>query len=144
MTAKVADVLTLKGSEVVTVTPDQSIDTASRILAQKRIGALPVIDEWRRLVGIISERDIVRGLALHGNAVLFLTVGELMTRGVKTCSPEELIVSLMETMTNRRIRHLPVLRDGRLCGIVSIGDVVKQRLTEAQLELDQLRMYIAS
>jgi len=144
MTTKVADVLTLKGSEVVTVTPDQSIDTASRILAQKKIGALPVLDERRRLVGIISERDIIRGLALHGNTVLFLAISELMTREVKTCRPEEPIVGLMETMTNRRIRHLPVLIGDHLCGIISIGDVVKQRLTEAQLELEQLRSYIAS
>ena len=97
-----------------------------------------------RLVGIISERDVIRGMGQYGAAALALTVDALMTREVETCAPEDQIVALMETMTLRRFRHLPVLRNGVLIGIVSIGDVVKQRLEEAQSELEALRSYIAS
>ncbi len=103
-----------------------------------------MLDGESRLIGIISERDIVSGTAAHGDRVLALRVDQLMTREVKTCSPDDHIIELMETMTLQRIRHLPVVRSGQLLGIVSIGDVVKQRLEEAQSELDALRTYIAS
>jgi CBS domain-containing protein len=144
MTAKVSDVLNRKGFEVVTVAPAQSIESAAKLLTARRIGAVPVIDARARLVGIISERDIIRGLSHHGDAVLSLPVEKLMTREVKTCGLDEPIVELMEIMTERRIRHLPVIDGGVLRGIVSIGDVVKQRLSEAQFELEQLRKYISS
>lgn len=145
MTAKVADLLNQKSSfDLVTAAPNQSIDSVAKLLAQHRIGAVPVTDGQGRLIGIISERDIIRGMSQHGDAVLALPVEHLMTREVRTCTPEEPIVELMEIMTNRRIRHLPVVQNGVLQGIVSIGDVVKQRLSEAQFELEQLRKYISS
>ena len=114
------------------------------MLAQNRIGAVPVINEDGQLVGIISERDIIRGMSEHGEAVLKLPVDQLMTRDVKTCSSEDQLVDLMEVMTLRRIRHLPVIHNGALHGIVSIGDVVKQRIEEVQSEAEELLRYIRS
>ena len=144
MTAKVSAVLERKGRQVVTVSPNDSVATLVRVLSRNRIGAAPVVDQVGRLIGIISERDVIRGIAEHGEAAIALPVGRLMTADVRTCAPEDAIVELMETMTLQRFRHLPVMRDGALDGIVSIGDVVKQRLQEAQSELDELRSYICS
>ena len=144
MATTVLDVLKHKGDNVLTVVPDQTIASVVDVLTRNRIGATPVVDQHGRLIGIISERDIIHGLAEYGDAVLALPVSRLMTREVVTCSLADAIVSLMEVMTNRRIRHLPVVENGRLRGIVSIGDVVKQRLAEAQFELDELRRYISS
>jgi CBS domain-containing protein len=144
MATTVLDVLKHKGDNVVTVVSDQTIASVADVLTRNRIGATPVADQNGRLIGIISERDIIHGLAEYGDAVLGLPVERLMTRDVVTCSLEDPIVGLMEVMTNRRIRHLPVVENGRLRGIVSIGDVVKQRLAEAQFELDELRRYISS
>jgi CBS domain-containing protein len=144
MATTVLDVLKHKGDKVVTVVPDQTIASVADVLTQNRIGATPVADQNGRLIGIISERDIIHGLAEYGDAVRQLHVDRLMTRDVVTCSLEDSIVGLMEVMTNRRIRHLPVIENGKLRGIVSIGDVVKQRLAEAQFELDELRRYISS
>ena len=144
MTVKVGDVLNDKGSAVVTAAPDQTIASVTRILVQKRIGAVPVTDAGGRLIGIISERDIVRGMADHGTAVLTFPVARLMTGEVRTCKLDDAIVELMEIMTKHRIRHLPVIENEMLRGIISIGDVVKQRLLEAQFELEQLHRYISS
>jgi CBS domain-containing protein len=144
MTAKVSDVLKQKGSRVMTVAPNQTVASFAEILAQNRIGAAPVTDTRGRLIGIISERDVVRGIAELGASILTHSVEELMTREVETCAPDDAIVELMAIMTNQRIRHLPVVADGELCGLVSIGDVVKQRLAEAQQELDELHRYISS
>jgi CBS domain-containing protein len=144
MATKVLDVLKHKGDNVITVMSDQTIASVAGVLTRNRIGAAPIADQTGRLIGIISERDIVHGLAEYGDAVLELPVDRLMTRDVVTCSLEDSIVGLMEVMTNRRIRHLPVVENGRLRAIVSIGDVVKQRLAEAQFELDELRRYITS
>jgi CBS domain-containing protein len=144
MATTVLDVVKHKGDKVVTVVPDQTIASVADVLTQNRIGATPVTDQNGRLIGIISERDIIHGLAKYGDAVRQLPVDRLMTRDVVTCSLEDSIVGLMEVMTNRRIRHLPVVENGRLRGIISIGDVVKQRLAEAQFELDELRRYISS
>jgi CBS domain-containing protein len=144
MTAKVSDVLKQKGSRVVTVAPNQTVAALAEMLAQNRIGAAPVTDATGRLIGIISERDVVRGIVELGAGVMTHRIEELMTREVETCGPDDAIVSLMAIMTNRRIRHLPVLADGELCGLVSIGDIVKQRLAEAQQELDELHRYISS
>ncbi|HZP46440.1 MAG TPA: CBS domain-containing protein [Candidatus Binataceae bacterium] len=143
MTAKVSDVLNLKGPQVVTVNPEMRIDTVAEILTRNRIGAVPVIDSRRHLIGIISERDIIHGISRLGPAVLSQPVDALMTREVTTCNLDDPIVELMEIMTHRRIRHLPVVEADALCGIVSIGDVVKQRLSEAQFELEQLRQYVS-
>lgn len=144
MPNKVSTVLEKKGLSVVTVAPHDTVAAAVRVLVTNRIGAAPVLDRDGRLVGIISERDILRGTADHGDRVLALRVDQLMTREVRTCTPDDQIVELMEIMTVRRIRHLPVMRDGALVGIISIGDVVKQRLEAAQAELEALRSYIAS
>jgi CBS domain-containing protein len=144
MPVKVSDVLNEKGVQVTTVAPDQSVAAVVELLTGNRIGAVPVIDTHGRLAGIISERDIVHGIARHGAAVMNLPAETLMTREVTTCRLEDPIVELMEVMTKRRIRHLPVVEDGVLRGIVSIGDVVKQRLGEAHFELEQLRRYVSS
>jgi CBS domain-containing protein len=144
MTTKVSAVLEGKGRQVVTVSPNDSVATLVRVLTRNRIGAAPVIDQAGRLMGIISERDVIRGIAEHGEAAIGLPVRQLMTSEVRTCAPEDAIVELMETMTLQRFRHLPVVLNGALDGIVSIGDVVKQRLKEAQSELDELRSYICS
>jgi len=142
MAAKVSEVLRHKGRNVVTVAPRQTVASVARVLAENRIGAAPVISEEGRLVGIISERDIVRGMAKHAEAAPTLPVEQLMTREVKTCSSEDKLVDLMQVMTVQHIRHLPVVESGALNGIVSIGDVVKQRLEEAQGEVEQLHTYI--
>ena len=144
MGTTVSDVLKIKGHQVVTVTPEQTLASVASILTENRIGAAPVVDHSGRLVGIISERDLVRGIAERGPAALSMPNQQLMTKEVSTCAPGDQVVTLMEVMTNRRIRHLPVVQGGGLAGIVSIGDVVKQRLAEAQFELDELRRYISS
>lgn len=144
MATKVSDVLKVKGHQVVTVAPDQTLASVAAILTEHRIGAAPVVNAAGDLVGIISERDLVRGIAERGSDAMSMRNDQLMTRDLATCAPDDLVVRLMEVMTNRRIRHLPVMQGGRLAGIVSIGDVVKQRLAEAQFELDELRRYISS
>jgi CBS domain-containing protein len=144
MGTKVSSVLKHKGHDVVTVAPQQTVAWVVKVLAQNRIGAVPVINEEGQLIGIISERDIIRGMSEHADAVLALAVDQLMTRDVKTCSPEDELVDLMEVMTLQRIRHLPVIQNGALHGIVSIGDVVKQRLEDVQSEAEELRRYIRS
>lgn len=144
MGTKVSSVLKHKGHDVVTVTPHQTVAWVVKVLTQNRIGAVPVINQEGQLIGIISERDIIRGMSEHADAVLALPADHLMTRDVKTCSPEDQLVDLMEVMTLQRIRHLPVIQNGALHGIVSIGDVVKQRLEEVQSEAEDLRRYIRS
>jgi CBS domain-containing protein len=144
MSVKVSDILSLKGSRVVTVDPETSVDAVADLLTHNRVGAAPVLDARERLVGIISERDIIHGISQHGSDALKLPVKALMTREVTICRPDDTIVELMETMTNQRIRHLPVLEAGVLRGIISIGDVVKQRLGEAQFELEEMRRYVSS
>ncbi|MGB6561154.1 MAG: CBS domain-containing protein [Candidatus Binataceae bacterium] len=144
MATKVSAVLESKGRKVVTVAPRDTVASLVKVLSVNRIGAAPVVSGDGRLAGIISERDVIRGMAQHGDSVTALPVERLMTTEVRTCSPEDAIVELMEVMTLQRIRHLPVVRNGALEGIVSIGDVVKQRLAEAQSELNELRSYISS
>ncbi len=139
---KVQAMLDAKGSEVATTRPDATIAAAIDILKREGIGALVVTDSGGGLAGIISERDIVRGLVDHGGDLLKMPVAELMTRSVKTCGPDHNINDVMAEMTRSRIRHLPVLADDRLCGIISIGDVVKNRLEELEAETSVLRDYI--
>lgn len=138
MGTKVSSVLKHKGHDVVTVAPQQTVTAVVKVLAQNRIGAVPVVNERGQIIGIISERDIIRGMSEHAEAVLAMSADHLMTRDVKTCSPEDQLVDLMEVMTLQRIRHLPVIQNGALHGIVSIGDVVKQRLEEVQSEAEDL------
>ena len=139
----VNDILKAKGREVATVAPDATVTEAVRLLHRRGIGALVVTADANRLDGILSERDIVHALAARGAAVLDMRVSELMTRRVVTCAPNDTIAELMGEMTRRRIRHLPVVDRGRLAGLVSIGDVVKNRLDEIESEAQSLKTYIA-
>lgn len=139
----VETILRNKGSAVATVSPRTTIRDAAALLRRERIGALVVSGDHARVDGILSERDIVHGLADRGTALLDVTVDELMTRRVFTCTPLDSVGDLMAMMTERRIRHIPVLRDGMLAGIVSIGDVVKHRLDEMEYETSSLRSFIA-
>jgi len=141
---KVADILAVKSSDIATTRPDSRVSTVAGLLKLKRIGALVVSDDGDHIAGIISERDIVQGLVDHGEELLKMPVSEIMTRTVKTCAPDAAITEIMAEMTRSRIRHLPVVTDGRLIGIVSIGDVVKNRLDELQSEANVLRDYFVS
>ena len=125
---KVQEMLAVKSGKTVTVRPDSTIDTAANLLKLEGIGALVVSDDGENVVGILSERDIVRGLVTQGDRLMEAKVSELMTSNVKTCTAEDSIADIMGEMTRSRIRHLPVLDDGKLSGIISIGDVVKNRL----------------
>ena len=135
-------IMSAKGGEVVTIQPNTDVASAARILAERKIGALVVTGADQRVVGIVSERDIVQELAAHGAAALELPLTEVMTRKVMTCSPSDTISSVMERMTQGKFRHLPVLEQGKLIGIVSIGDVVKHRLEQMEREQSALRDYI--
>ena len=142
---KVSDILGSKGNAVATIRPEASISTVVRRLRLEGIGAMVVSEDSVQVVGIISERDIVRGLAEDGADLLEKRVLDLMTSPVKTCTLDAKIKEIMAVMTRSRIRHLPVVEDSRLVGIISIGDVVKNRLEEVELEADVLRdAYIAS
>lgn len=141
---KVDTILKAKGRRVVTVRPETPLTTAIQRLKMERIGALVVSVDGETVLGILSERDIVAGLAEEGTELLGRTVGERMAREVTTCSPEDSIRQVMAKMTQGRFRHLPVLDHGRLCGIISIGDVVKNRLEEIEMEATVLRdVYLA-
>jgi CBS domain-containing protein len=144
MEAKVSSVLKHKGDRVITVTAEQTIASVVEVLNRNRIGAAPVVSEEGRVVGMVSERDVIRGLDQQAGELLTLPVERLMTREVKTCSPEDRLVDIMEVMTHQRIRHLPVIEGEALRGIISIGDVVKQRLEEIQSEVEDLQRYIRS
>lgn len=135
-------ILAVKGGDVLTIDPTSNVGVAAKLLAERRIGALVVTGPDRRVVGIISERDIVRALAERGPAVNDAPLTEVMTRKVVTCAPSDTISSLMERMTTGKFRHLPVIEQGRLAGVVSIGDVVKHRLHEMESEQAALRDYI--
>ena len=135
-------ILAAKGGDIITIEPNSNVAAAAKRLAERHIGALVVTGADRRVVGIVSERDIVQQLAAHGPAALDLPLTEVMTRKVMTCSMSDTISSLMEQMTEGKFRHLPVVEQGRLIGIVSIGDVVKHRLQEMEREQSALRDYI--
>ncbi|MEG3616575.1 CBS domain-containing protein [Isoptericola haloaureus] len=139
---RVTETLRHKGDEVVTVTPGASVRDLLALLAEHRIGAVVVSGDGTHVDGIVSERDVVRRLHHDGDGVLDASVAQLMTVDVHTCRPETPLDDLMAVMTERRVRHVPVLDDGRLVGIVSIGDVVKRRMAEVQAERDQLTDYI--
>ena len=135
-------ILSVKGSEVATIEPTAKLAAATNLLTERKIGALVVTGPDRRVVGIVSERDIVQELAAHGAASLDLPLTEVMTRKVTTCSANDTISSVMERMTQGKFRHLPVVEQGRLAGIISIGDVVKHRLQQMEREQSALRDYI--
>ena len=135
-------ILSRKGHNVVTVPPTAVLADLVRMLTEHGIGAVVVQNEDGRVVGMLSERDVVRALAQHGPAVLERSIDQVMTREVKTCREADTIRDLAERMTAGRFRHLPVVEEGRLVGLVSIGDVVKQRLEEMEAEQSALRDYI--
>jgi CBS domain-containing protein len=136
-------ILRTKGKSVVTIHPNATVERAVAVLRLSGIGALVVSDDGENVVGILSERDIVEALGRLGGELLAVSVAEVMTSPVVTCEPEDSVAELMAEMTNRRIRHFPVLDDGRLTGIVSIGDLVKSRLDEIEYEAHSMRSFIA-
>jgi CBS domain-containing protein len=141
----VEHILARKGREVKTIRPNVSIAEALRRLRAEGIGSLVVSENGTNLAGILSDRDILNAIADHGIDVLGESVRGVMTERVFTCSRDDRVSALMALMTDRRIRHVPVVeKDGRLCGMISIGDVVKQRLDDIQGEADALREYVTS
>ncbi len=142
---KVEDILRTKGARVVTVGADERIADAAKLLMRERIGAIVVCDPQQRPRAVLSERDIVHGLSTHGAEVLHMPIDALMHVDVVTCSLQDSLLKVMAMMTDRRVRHLPVTdKDGRLCGIVSVGDAVKGRMEEIEAEASALRDYIAT
>ena len=140
----VSHILRSKDSRVHWIEAHTSVADATAILARAGIGALLVMENGQKLVGIVSERDIVRALARGGAAELPVAIASLMTRDVVSCTPEITVDEVMDTMTQRRIRHLPVVASGRVIGVISIGDVVKALIDEARREADDLKRYIAA
>jgi CBS domain-containing protein len=137
-------ILEAKGHEVTTLGPNERLSEAVRLLAENRIGALVVTNGDRKIVGIISERDIVRMLGKDGAAALDLSVRDVMTPKVNICNEHHTVNEVMEIMTRGRFRHLPVEKDGQLDGIISIGDVVKRRIEDFEREAEDIRSYIAT
>ena len=140
MTVKM--ILSRKGNEVCTIEPTATLAAAIKLLAERRIGALVVTGAERRIVGILSERDIVRALAERGHLALSTAVAEVMTRKVVTCGENETTHDVMERMTAGKFRHIPVVEQGQLAGIVSIGDVVKERVEQMERDTAALQDYI--
>lgn len=138
----VFNILKAKGNEIVTIGPGEPITAALALLAEKRIGALLVLDDHGKIAGILSERDLVRAMNKHRESIFKKRVGDLMTTRVVTCSPKDPVAAIMGMMTAQRFRHVPVVDDGKLVGLISIGDVVKSRIEEAEAEVDALRQYI--
>ncbi len=139
---RISDVIRRKGDLVVTIRSDASVQQLLEILEEHKIGALVVSNDGSTVTGIVSERDVTRHLRTTGAALLDQTVATIMTSEVQTCTPEDGIEDLAVTMTERRIRHVPVVVDGQLKAIVSIGDIVKWRIDELQTERDHLVHYI--
>ncbi len=137
-------ILNIKGPDVITVGADTTVLEVTQRLAKHRIGSIVIVNGDNSVAGIVSERDVVRAIAHLGCDVLQGPVSAIMTDNVVTCSRRDNIDTLMSVMTSRRFRHLPVVDDGELCGIVSIGDVVQQRIAEAELEASAMREYIAT
>jgi CBS domain-containing protein len=136
---RIAEILHHKGKHVSKIGTTDSVEAAVQRLDEQRIGALVVVDRWGVLAGMFSERDVIRALARRGAATLGSEVHEFMTPDVTTCAPDDRINEVMATMTAHRIRHLPVMENGRLVGIVSIGDLVKAKLVETEQEANVLR-----
>ena len=135
-------ILKEKGGQVFSVAESATLKEAADLLDTRRVGAMVILNEAGGIIGVLSERDIIRNLARIGAAALKCTVGEVMTRQVVTARPRDTVESAMEKMTDRRIRHLPVVDGGRMIGVVSIGDLVKWRIAEADAEVNAIRSYI--
>lgn len=139
----VAAILKHKGTDVAAVLPTATVADVTRLLSARRIGGVVVLDAARQLVGILTERDIVHALAANGARTLEMSAAQLMTRNVTTVTPRTTVNEAMALMTQGRFRHLPVMDGGGLAGIVSIGDVVKARITQQESEVDSLKAYVA-
>ncbi|MGI9462341.1 MAG: CBS domain-containing protein, partial [Aestuariivirgaceae bacterium] len=139
----VAHILQTKGSDVISISPTAAIMEVAGVLAENKIGAVLVIEGEDHVAGIISERDVVRALAKKGKDVAGAKVGDFMTRELITCAPDATINQIMSLMTQGRVRHLPVLEDGKLCGMISIGDIVKRRIAEVEFEAEEMKRYIS-
>ena len=139
---KLKDILKVKGSKVWTVKPNQTIREALKILVDQKIGALLVLDEKERIVGIISERDIVRGCYQNAKTLDAMPVSQLMTKEIAIGSPEDETSYIMGVMTQKRVRHIPVVSEGKLQGMVSIGDVVKSEIEDSKYEIHYLKEYL--
>jgi CBS domain-containing protein len=139
----VSDLLNAKEIDVIGVTPEMTVEDAARTMTHHGIGAVLVL-AGDRVLGIVSERDILRGVAARGGAVLADRCGDIMTRAVVVCEPDNTVESVMSVMTERRVRHLPVVQRGRLVGVISIGDVVKAMIDEVRHEAEDLRRYIVA
>ena len=131
------------GGDIISIEPTADLATAAKLLSKHRIGSVVILGAGERLVGILSERDIVRALSEQGAGALALPVGQVMTRDVATCGENDTVASIMERMTAGRFRHMPVVANGRLVGLISIGDVVKLRVEEIEGESEAMRDYIA-
>lgn len=140
----VDQILSMKGRNVVSIETERSLGEAARLLTERRIGAVVVVDGTRPVSGILSERDIVKAIAAHGARALDEPVSRFMTGHVVTCTGRSSINELMELMTQQKFRHVPVVEGGQLVGIISIGDVVKQRVEEVEAESQAIKEYIAS
>ena len=140
----VESILKTKGTAVYTIEKASQLAETAKLLSDKRIGAAVVVDQDGKLCGVLSERDVVQAIARQGTPALSRPAGDFMTVNVVTCQLHDTVDALMELMTDRRIRHLPVVEDGQLRGIISIGDVVKWRIAETVMEAEALREYIAT
>jgi len=140
----IEQILRAKGRNVTTVGAEDTLETVAKILDEQRIGAVVALDEAGRLVGVVSERDVVRHFAREGQGAVKIKVSEAMTRDVITAAPGESVEACLERMTDRRVRHLPVVRDGTLDGLVSIGDLVKWKIAETEAESSALKAYVTS
>jgi len=139
----VKTILDKKGRDIFTMSPDATLGEVAAELTARRVGAVMIM-QGQHLAGILSERDVVRAIATRGAEALSVAASSVMTQAVQTCTLEDFIEDVMEKMTNSRFRHMPVVEDGRVVGIISIGDVVKQRIEEAVRERDDMRAYIHS
>ncbi len=135
-------ILKEKGGQVFSVAESATLKEAADLLDTRRVGAMVILNEAGGIIGVLSERDIIRNIARIGAAALKCAVGEVMTRQVVTARPRDTVEAAMEKMTDRRIRHLPVVDGGRMIGVVSIGDLVKWRIAEADAEVNAIRSYI--
>lgn len=135
-------ILAAKGGDIVSIEPAADLAAAAHLMSTHRIGAVVICGAGGRLSGILSERDIVRALAEHGASALSIPVGQVMTRNVATCAENESVAGIMERMTTGKFRHMPVLKADKLIGVISIGDVVKERVQEIEHDADALRDYI--
>jgi CBS domain-containing protein len=144
MFMRIGDILRNKGNVVATVIPEATVRELLALLAEHNIGAVVVSPDGGTITGIVSERDVVRQLHTRGASLLDAAVSSIMTSDVRTCAPDDQVEDLRQTMTDHRIRHLPVVHEGRLAGIVSIGDVVKSAISELETEREHLVGYIQS